>query len=631
MAAARRSRAPRGAVPSGVVHPHRRARMLLLGMFIVLSLFAAQLVRLQGLDAASVSAAALDGRLEVQVLPASRGALTDIHGADLAVSSERRRVIADPTLVAGYTVYEDGEEVAKGFIPAAEVIAEVTGASQADVVERLSNPGSPQYAVLVDDISPQTWQELRKRNVRGVSSEVMMRRDYPLGEAAAPLVGWIGAGEQPAGGLEIVHDESLTGTPGEAIYERGGTGERISTGVFEETPAVPGQDVRLSIDADLQWYAYDALRKRVKEAGALSGYATVMEPDTGRILALATYPSYDPNQTSQSGSMRNAAVEDVYEPGSTAKLITAAAALEEGLVEIDTPIAVPESTRGGLMMRGGSRFKDVEPHPPLSLTFAGVLATSSNMGTILYGEKLGDQKLYDWIRRFGIGSPTGHGLPGESAGLVPEPADWSATTPYTFMYGQGLSGTFLQQVGVFQTIANGGVRMQPSLTAGTVDEEGRYTEAPLGEGTRVVSEETAATLTQIMQQIPSSAGTAPLAAVDGYHVAGKTSTASRIDPETGRYSGVTSSFMGFAPADDPKYVVAVTVQRPTRISDYGGVIAGPVFSSIMRYALAKAGVAPATEPPPSVELEYDPEDQAPGEKAGVTLGDIAIKDEGDSR
>lgn len=612
----------------GVVHPARRARFLLLGMFLVLSLFAAQLVRLQGLDAASVSAAALDGRLAVKAIPAPRGSLTDVHGADIAVSSERRKVIADPTLVEDYKVYEDGELVEKGFAPAARVISEVTGADQGAILQRLENPGSPQYAVLVSDISPQTWQQLRKRSVPGISSEPFMRRDYPLGEAAAPLVGWIGAGEEPAGGLELVHDEALTGVPGEAIYEQGRTGEIISTGLYEEEPAQPGEDIRLSIDADLQWYAYDAVRQRVKEAGALSGYATVVEARTGRVVALASYPSFDPaDSTQKADEMRNAAVEDVYEPGSTAKLITAAAALEEGIIGRDDPIEVPVSTKSGTMRRGGWSFKDVEPHPVWNLTFAGVLAKSSNMGTILYGEKLGEDKLHAWMRAFGLGSPTGHGLPGESAGLVPDPETWSATTQYTFMYGQGLSGTFLQQVGVFQTVANGGVRIRPTFVAGTTDTEGRYTEAAVPEGERVISEETATTLTEIMQQIPSTGGTAPLAAVEGYHVAGKTSTASRIDPRTGRYSGVTASFMGFAPADDPKYVVAVAVQRPTRISDYGGVISGPVFSSIMRYALQKDGIPPASEPPLEIPLEYDPEKKVKG-RPGVTLDDIALKDEG---
>ena len=630
MAAARTGHRPRSsrAIAAGVAHPARRMRVLLLGVLVVLSLFAAQLVRLQGLDAASVSAAAVGERLEVRVIPAARGSITDVDGAELAVSVERRRIIADPTLVVDYERREEGPDgqsrvVGEGFSAAADVVAEITGEDRADILQRLTDPLGEQYAVLVEDASPQQWQEILAAGVRGVSSEEVMRRDYPLGEAAAPLVGWMGAGEMPAGGLELIKDEQLTGEPGELVYEEGSNGEVISTGLYEEDPAVPGQDYRLSIDADLQWKAYDAVRTRVKEADALSGYAAVMEVETGRLVALTSYPSFDPSDTTQDAEeMRNASIEDVYEPGSTSKLITAAAALEEGIMEPDTPIEVPVT-----MTRAGSRFKDSEQHPVQHLTFSGVLAKSSNMGTILYGEKLSDEQLYDWVRAFGIGDTSGLGLPGESAGLVPEPSTWSATTRYTFMFGQGLSSTLLQQLSVFQTVANGGVRVPPSIVAGTVDEEGRYTEEPVPEGTRVITEETATTLTDIMQSVPSSQGTAPLAAVDGYHVAGKTSTATRVDPDTGRYTGgVTSSFMGYAPADDPKYVVAVVIQRPRQISEYGGIIAGPVFADLMRYTLQQEGIAPATTAPVQVELEYDPEDPAPG-RAGETLGDIAIKDE----
>ena len=624
MAAARSSRRPRGAVASGVVHPARRARVLLVGIFVVLSLFAAQLVRLQGLDAASVSAAALDGRLQSMTLPAARGTITDVDGQPLAISVERKRITADPTLVVDYVPRGDAADLGEGFTAAAAVIAEVTGADQAQILHKLTSPDEPQWTVLVPDASPQQWQELRARGVRGVFVEDLMRRDYPLGEAAAPLIGWIGAGEQPAGGLELIHHEPLTGTPGEAVYEAGSSGEIISTGLYEEEPAVPGQDLRLTLDADIQWYAFNALKQRVEEADGLSGYAAVMEVDTGRVVALTSYPGFDPAESTQtSEGMRNPAIEDVYEPGSTSKLVTAAAALEEGVAEPDTPIVVPVR-----VPRGGVAFRDATEKPIQHLTFSGVLANSSNKGTILYGEKLTDQQLYDWSLKFGMGEVSGLGLPGESTGVVPEPSTWSATTRYTFMFGQGLSSTLLQQMGVFQTVANGGERLPPTLVAGSVDDEGRYLETPLGEATRVISEETAAQLTEMMTAVASPTGTAPAAAVAGYHVAGKSSTATRVDPRTGLYTGgVTARFMGFAPAPDPPYVVAVVVQRPQQISEFGGVIAGPVFADIMRYTLQKNGVLPDTEPPPEVELEFDPEEQAPGQPAGVTLEDIAIKDE----
>lgn len=622
--AATRTRRPRAAVAPGIVHPARRARVMLFCVLVVLSLFAAQLMRLQGLEAGSVSAAALGERLQVRAIPAARGTITDVHGAELAVSVERKRIIADPTLIAGYERTEDGEVVGTGFAAAADVVAEVTGADRADVLERLEDPLGEQYAVLVPDASPQQWQELRRLGVRGLAAEDVMRRDYPLGEAVSPVLGWIGAGEEPAGGMELIHDEALTGVPGEAVYEAGSNGEIISTGVYEEEAAVPGEDVRLTLDADLQWYAYNALKKRVKEADALGGYVAVMEVRTGRLLTLTSYPGFDPTEPPESPEdLRNAAVEDVFEPGSTSKLITAAAALEEGLVEPDTPIEVP----AGRVHRSGVGFKDATEKPDQHLTFTGVLANSSNKGTILYGEKLTDEQLHSWAKRFGMGRVSGLGLAGESAGLVPEPSTWSATTRYTFLFGQGLSSTLLQQLGVFQTVANGGVRLPPSLVAEGSDTSGSEGSDPDGEGTRVISEETAAQLTHMMTAVPSAEGTAPGAAVPGYHVAGKTSTATRVDPETGSYTGgTTASFMGFAPADDPQYIVAVVIQRPNEISEFGGIIAGPVFADIMRYTLQGQGIPPATTPPAEVVLEYDPEDLVPG-RDGVTLDDIAIKDE----
>ncbi|MGB3764051.1 MAG: penicillin-binding transpeptidase domain-containing protein, partial [Ornithinimicrobium sp.] len=272
-------------------------------------------------------------------------------------------------------------------------------------------------------------------------------------------------------------------------------------------------------------------------------------------------------------------------------------------------------------------FKDAEEHPIEYLTFAGVLAKSSNMGTILYGEKLGDETLHDYLEKFGMGQTSGLGLPGESTGVLPATQDWGPTTKYTLMFGQGMSSTALQQIGVFQTIANDGVHITPSVVMGTTDADGRYAETPTPEGERVVSSETAQTLTDILQEVTTEEGTAPMAAVEGYRVSGKTSTASRYDNDLKRYSRTTASFVGFAPSEDPKYVVSVTVQRPTNISIYGGTISGPVFADVMRYVLQKNGVAPSETAADPVELEFDPEAPAPGEEPGVTLEDIAIKDE----
>ncbi len=607
----------------GVAHPQRRAWALLLGTLMVFSLFAAQLVRLQGLDAASVSAAAVDDRLNEVTIAAPRGSITDVSGQPIAFDVERKDVTGDPVNVKLFRKDKvDTPEEDKGISGAAAEIARITGEDAKDLEDAL-NKAPGRFTYIVKDVSPSVWHEIDALGIPGVGADTEQKRQYPLGPASAPLLGWVGAGDQPAGGIERVRDEQLSGAPGKRTFERGGKGEVITTGTSVDTPARPGEDVQLSIDSDVQWYAYDAVERRVKESGALSGYALVLEAATGRVVAAASYPSFDPgNPTQEADSMRNLLVEDVYEPGSTSKLITAAAALEEGLVTASTPVVVPTG-----LPRAGRVFTDAQPHPVEYFTFAGVLAKSSNMGTILYGEKIDEDVLHDYFTKFGYGKVSGLGLPGESTGVLPAVKDWAGSTRFTMMFGQGMSSTALQQVGVFQTIANGGVHLPPSLVIGTTDEDGRYTRTTPAQGDTVVTPETAKTLTSILEEVASPDGTAPMAAVQGYRVAGKTSTASRYDNEKGKYSKTTASFVGFAPADDPEYVVAVTVQRPTDISIYGGTISGPVFADIMRYVLQKYDVPPSKDEREPMELEYDPDAQAPDEDPGVTLEDVAIKDE----
>lgn len=609
-----------------IAHPGRRSRLVLVCVLMVFSLFAAQLVRLQGLDAATVSAAAIDDRLRQVVIPADRGVITDVDGLPLAQDVARVHVAVDPVNVRCYTLStaecDDPDQGSAGIAAAAADIAGVTGddpAALASMIE--STPG--RWGYLLKDVSPQRWQQIKALGIPGITAEEHHKRFYPMGDSVAPMLGWLGAGDQPAGGVELTRNRELTGSPGERSFEIGGNGEVITTGTSVESPPVAGQGVRLTIDSDLQWYAYNAIEQRVKEAGALSGYVLVQEVSTGKLVAAASYPSFDPTEATQSAEgMRNPIVEDVYEPGSTSKLITAAAALEEGVVQQDTPFVVPDR-----LPRAGTSFRDAhEPETPY-LTFAGVLATSSNMGTIMYGEKLKDQVFYDYLRKFGLGQKSGLGLAGESGGVVPKPQTWSPTSKFTMMFGQGLSTSPLQQLGVFQTVANGGVHLPPVVVEGITDRQGAYTATPQAKGKRVLQQGTTQTLTDILMHVATDEGTAPAAAVAGYHVAGKTSTADRFDSALGRYKGVTASFIGYAPAEAPKYVVAVTVQRPSRISKYGGTISGPVFADVMRYALQREGVPPSDGTIPEIALTYDPQQQAPGEDPGVSLGDVAVSDE----
>ena len=352
--------------------------------------------------------------------------------------------------------------------------------------------------------------------------------------------------------------------------------------------AKAGTSIRLTIDRDVQWVAAQAISEAVKKANAQSGTVIVMDPRTGAILAHATAPTFNPNNTKDLtlNLMRNPSVQDVYEPGSTGKVMTLAAALEEKTITPTTVFTVPYSLK-----RAGSTFHDHEKHPVQRLTTSGILAVSSNTGTIQIGESLSHDTLYEYLTKFGIGSKTGSGLSGESAGILRKVSDWSGTTAPTVAFGQGYSLTAMQATSVFATIANNGVRVSPTVIAGTRDSSGSFSPTKTQTSQRVISEDTAVKMRLMMENVVSAQGTAPSAAIPGYRVAGKTGTAMRYDQKTGRYSGYTASFIGFAPADAPKYVISVTLQDP-RNGHYGGALGGPVFKKVMSFVLQSKHIAP---------------------------------------
>ena len=327
----------------------------------------------------------------------------------------------------------------------------------------------------------------------------------------------------------------------------------------------------------------------MRNTGSESGYVVIQDVSTGDVLALATSPTFDSNDpgAAPAADRGNRALLDVFEPGSTSKVITAAAAIEEGAVRPGTRIHVPDSIR-----RGGRVFHDSHDHPAYTITFARALAESSNVGMIRAGELVPARTMYGYLTAFGLGNRTGIGLP-ESRGLLPPADQWNASQRYTVLFGQGLAVTALQATGVFATIANGGVRMTPRIVEGvTAPGSGAFTEFPVSEGRRVISERTATQMARMLEAAVAE-GTAYRADIPGYRVAGKTGTAQAPDSSCGCYRGYTASFIGFAPAQDPELAVSVVLQRPSRGSYYGGAIAAPVFKEVMRYALTHRGVAPS--------------------------------------
>jgi cell division protein FtsI (penicillin-binding protein 3) len=551
----------------------------------VLTLFGGRLVELQAVRGEALASAALDQRLRTLTLPASRGQVLDASGQVLAVTAEAYNITADQTLVT------DPNGVAVQLGPVLGVDPEVLAA-------RLT--GDRRFIYIAKTVTPEQWDRIDALRLPGVFSEPTSRRTYPAGDLAANVVGFVGAEGTGLGGVEYAYQQQLAGTPGKETYERGPGGRVIPTGANSLTEATAGTSVRLTIDRDIQYVAQQTLAAKVAESHADSGTIVVMDPRTGYILALATVPTFDPNKaaTADPADRGNRAVQDVFEPGSTSKLMTLAAVVDQGKANAYSAFTVP-----GQIARGGKTFHDHYAHGTLKLTLAGIMAKSSNIGTILAADRIGGRKLYRYLKKFGVGEPTGLNFPGESKGYVPPHADWSPTSFPTIAFGQGLSMNSVQSAAVFATIANDGVRVQPSLVQELIHADGTTEQPPAPTTTRVVSPQTAKQMRILLESVVAPGGTAPMAAIPGYRVGGKTGTAQAYDSSCGCYRGVVASFIGIAPADNPQLVVAVSIFNP-KVGRFGGELGGPVFKRVMTYALQARKIPPTGTHAPVLPLTY---------------------------
>jgi cell division protein FtsI (penicillin-binding protein 3) len=517
--------------------------------------------------------------------------ISDVNGVELA------RSVAAITIVVDQTQITDPKLTAQITSPVLKI-------EEDELIDLFT--GTLRYKIIVKNGKPVMWSELQNvisnyntevlkeknglsKRIVGFFSERGYVREYPTGTLASSLIGFINHEGVGAAGIESSLNRQLSGQNGEYVYENG-AGTIIPGSARIRTEAKTGTSVRLTVDRDIQWVAQDAISKAVKSSRAISGTVIVMDPKTGAIIAQASAPTFDPAKpiTGNLNVIRNPAVQDVYEPGSTGKVITYAAALEEKLLNPNTVYTVPYS-----MKVAGSKFSDHERHPVQRLTATGSLAVSSNTASIKIGQQLGSNKLYQYLTDFGFGKSTGSHLPGESAGLLRPVDDWSGTSLPTFSFGHGYSVTSLQATSVFATIANDGVRVTPTVVAGTTDASGNYIPAKNQQTKRVVSAETAREIRKMLESVVSPSGTAPTAAIPGYRVAGKTGTANRFDSSCSCYSGYTASFIGFAPADKPAYVVSVAIQDPQGMH-WGGALGGPVFAEVMKFVLQSKHIAPST-------------------------------------
>jgi cell division protein FtsI (penicillin-binding protein 3) len=553
----------------------------------VLSVIGGRLLQLQGLDRTTYAASAADQRLHIITLPASRGSITDRNGQPIAETVDARNVVADPSQIS------DPQAVATALSP-------VLGISESTLQAQLSGPG--EYALLASEVSPAEGDAVIKLKQPGITTVDTSKRIYPDGSLASNVVGFVGADGSGLGGLELADQSLLAGRSGLEHYQVGENGVPIPGGNTVERAAVPGVGLRLTLQRDIQYEAQRAIRAQVQATNALSGTVVVENPQTGQILALAVAPGFNPNNLAKANpnDLGDPAVIDEYEPGSVIKAVTVSAALQNRLVQPNSRFVIP-----GSYYYGGTRFHDAENHGTEHLTLTGILAYSSNIGAIEIAKRVGPQRLYDYLRAYGFGQQTRIGLPGESAGELLPVSQWSGTTLPTLAFGQGgLTVTALQVAQLYSTIANNGVRVSPSIIAGRTDANGQYQPAAPSVRHRVISAKVATEMRRILESVTTNEGTAPAARIPGYRIAGKTGTANRSNGH-GSYSGAgyTATFVGMVPADHPKLVCEVVLERPTR-GYYGGQVAAPVFKNVTSFALRTLGIAPTFGRPAHAPLTW---------------------------
>jgi cell division protein FtsI (penicillin-binding protein 3) len=563
----------------------------LLAIIFVLSLFAGRLIQLQGMESGSYRKLASQERDKTIPLPALRGSITGANGQILAMTVATYQVTADPPLIPSAQLQH-----------VADALAGPLGMTSAAVLNLLQHPTSPQYVVLANGVSAQASSQIMAMGLPGIRQTGSYARSYPEGNIAANIIGFTGSrsgGVLVGGaGLEEQYNSLLAGQPGSEQVQESTDGQQIPLAGSSNKPVVNGSSLRLTIVPALQYAAEQACANQVKKTKADNCTVVIIQPHTGDVLAMAQWPTFDPATITDATKATDIPVQNVFQPGSTAKVITASAAFERGGQTPMSAYNIPYQ-----ITEGGQVIHDAEWAPGERYTIAGIIAHSSNIGMSQVARHVSEQTQYDYLRAFGLGEPTGIGLPGESQGLLQPVSQWAADTRYTLSFGQGVAATALQMAEVYATIANGGVRVQPTLVEGTTNAAGKYTAAAPSPSHRVIQAKTARELLQILQQVPGvdAAGAQPWGVIPGYAVAAKTGT-SQESNGTCALCVYGSSWIGIAPGDNPQLVVAVNVQNPRKGGHFGAVVAGPVFYQVIKDALATLQIPPDGATPAKVRL-----------------------------
>jgi cell division protein FtsI/penicillin-binding protein 2 len=553
-------------VTSKVVN--RRIRLLFVLLALALAGSLARAVWLQGVRAQPLSNLAAKQQRQTLELPARRGTIFDRNGVPLALGEQATTVYADPTQIRNARLVALAAEKALGL--------------NAETIFPQLKDTSSAFVYLKRKADSAKAEVLRKRKLPGVGFYTEERRRYPQGTVGAQVLGFAGQDNRGLAGIELQLDDVLRGRPGRETVIRDPFGRVVD--VLSETAERQGRDVFLTLDHRIQAKAEDVLRSTIRQWGAKSATAVVLDPSSGEIYAMATAPTFDTNRFAEASqdAQRNRTASDTYEPGSTFKLIPVAGALSEGLVTPHSAFTLATSIQVADRV-----IHEHDPRPTVRMTVADIVAQSSNVGAITLAQQLGSKRLSSWVDRFGFGSKTGLDFPGETSGIVPPLERWSGSTIGTLPIGHGIAVTPVQMAAAYAAVANDGVWLQPHL----VEHVGGRASAHV-DRRRILRHDVASQLATMLTGVVAEGGTGLAAAVPGYHVAGKTGTAAKPLPDGSGYSTsrYVASFVGFVPATRPRLVILVTVDEPSTI--WGGVVAAPAFQQLAQFALQYLEVPP---------------------------------------
>ncbi len=602
----RKKRRPRRRRKLPVAPSVPRLRVLLILIAVVFSLAAGRAVQVQAIDANTVAAQAAEQMTVSHVLPAFRGEITDRNGEVLAMTQDTVWVIASPRSIAtngrmqtSSMTESDRRNAATAPQRIADLLAQFCGGTAADYLPKLTaNSG---YQIVAREVPSATYRALSEAmtdgGLVGLSSESKPTRTYPNGTLASNILGWVNDEGVGASGLEYSLNKSLSGTPGKEVYESSPSGEKIPLGDNATTPAVNGQDYQLTLDSGLQWMAEQRIADQVRTTKADWGAVIITNVKTGEVLTLANAPSFDSNDHSGTdvADLGNRAITDAYTPGSVEKTLTFSALIDQGLVDPEEVVSIP-----GRIKSGDDWVEDAWSHGTIKLYARGIVAQSSNIGTIKVARRATKQSLHDYVVKFGLGSRTKLGLPGEATGSIPAANMPDYSRDGLAFGGSALTVTMPQMAAAVGTIANGGVYTPLQLVKSHTLADGTVQPVGTGQSRRVVSTDTAS---KVLSMMESMAQNSPSHRFDvaGYRVGAKTGTSQILNAKTGKTTGLVTSAISVAPIEDPQILVYVVLSNPQRGSA-GSSVAGPVVQELMSIALPRYAVPQSTTKAPKLPI-----------------------------